>query len=556
MVLRSIRWRLPLSYALIALLAALVLGTVLTTTLRGYYAEREVEYLQRHASGASARAGELFQAGVPAEAIRAQFQSIAFLTQARIRVLDSDGTVLVDTGEPDNQQVIVSYTRQDDGSVINQSTGADTPAYAAVMYLDNNGNTLRISRTDETGENLSSEVIPPLARIDFEASVTSELTPDVMQSGSVYFEPTEAAQPIVGSYRLAAPALGMALTANEMTSPIRSDQRIEVPVIGSDGSTVGYVQMFDGIAYGSAIVKQVRASWAVASVVAVVLAAGVGWFVSRGISAPLVALTNVTEHMAKGNLSARARMKRRDEIGRLSQSFDEMADRVEDMVNTLRRFVGDAAHELHTPLTALNANLELAAQESDEARRQSFLIRAREQAERLKSLTSDLLDLSRLESNRGADTRSIVSLTALVREMGEIYASRAEQKGVAFSLDLPPDNVLVQANEGQIRRVIGNLLDNAIKFTPEDGAVVVGLACAGQRVELWVRDTGIGIPQEDMPLLFHRFHRGRNTAAFPGSGLGLAIIKAIVEAHQGDVVVASGARGTRFAVMLPAAAQH
>jgi signal transduction histidine kinase len=344
----------------------------------------------------------------------------------------------------------------------------------------------------------------------------------------------------------------MAVEDGDTNGTLRSSSLVSVPVTGTDGDLWGMLEMSDGLAYGSAIVEKVTSGWLLASAVAVVLAAGVGWFISRSLSAPLIALTEVTSIMAKGDLSARARVNRHDEIGRLAQSFNEMADRVEDTVSVLRRFVGDAAHELHTPLTALNANLELAAQETDETRRRAFVQRAREQVRRMVTLSSDLLDLSRFESNRMVDERSGVNLSAIVREMGEVYASRAEQKGISFSHELPNADVRVQAHEGQLRRVVANLLDNAIKFTPEDGSVAVGLTTREQQVELWVRDTGIGIPQEDLPLLFNRFHRGRNTAAYAGSGLGLAITRTIVEAHQGAVTVESGTHGTRFAVQLPA----
>lgn len=552
MTLRSIRWRLPLTYALIALVAALALGTVLITVLRDYYGQRETDYLERHAVGVSLRAAQMLEAGVPVEAMQAQFAGVAFLTQAHVRIVDPDGAVIVDSGTPDTQQAFVSYVRSDEirPPVVSEIPGQMTD-YSSFIFIDRTGNTLRISRpTEESqpGEGFAA----PGARvaIEIQSPVAEETVLEGLPPDTILFQSTEEVRPAFAMQAGPAP-WAMALNSGDVLEA-RSDQRVQVPIVGAQGLPLGTVEMFDGLAYGSAIVDRVTSGWLLASAVAVALAASVGWFISRSLSAPLIALTEVTADMARGDLSARARMRRDDEIGRLSQSFDEMADRVEDTVNTLRRFVGDAAHELHTPLTALYANLELAARESDAARRQSFMDRAREQVDRLKSLTTDLLDLSRFESNRYADEQTGVDLAALVREMGEVYASRAEQKGLTFSHELPDGEVLVKANEGQLRRLVANLLDNAIKFTPEDGTVAIALTCDGARVELRVRDTGIGIPQEDLPLLFNRFHRGRNTAAFPGSGLGLAIIKTIVEAHHGHVTVESGARGTCFAVLLPA----
>ena len=575
MTLRSIRWRLPLSYALIALLAALALGTVLVTVLRDHYGQREQQYLEGHARVVSMRVAQMLEDDVPVEALQAQFEGVSFLAQAHIRVVDNNDQVIVDSGEPDNQQIVVAYARR----AADATPGLPPPnqtEYLSYFYINRTGNTLRVSRpatiagavvTSSTAVTATEIESPPMGLLEDAETVvigsqsvsTADEAPVVLmsgeaepQAGMMFYGPPDGARPERDVFGLSSGPWSAPFDQDETSPSIRSDKRVSVPVISSTGETMGYVEMFDGLAYGSAIVARVTSAWAAASAVAVVLAATVGWFISRSISAPLLALTEVTTVMAKGDLSARARVNRQDEIGRLAQSFNEMADRVEDTVTTLRRFVGDAAHELNTPLTALNANLELAAQEPDVTRSQAFVQRAREQVQRLKTLTTDLLDLSRFESNRYADERSGVNLAALVREMSEVYASRAEQKGIVFTNDLPSGDVLVHANESQLRRLIGNLLDNAIKFTPEDGVVAVGLSCHDRHVELWVRDTGIGIPQEDLPLLFSRFHRGRNTAAFAGSGLGLAIIKTIVEAHHGDVTVESGSRGTRFAVQLPA----
>jgi two-component system heavy metal sensor histidine kinase CusS len=111
----------------------------------------------------------------------------------------------------------------------------------------------------------------------------------------------------------------------------------------------------------------------------------------------------------------------------------------------------------------------------------------------------------------------------------------------------------ILGDEVQLRRALSNLLDNALKFTPESGQITVGLGVEGEAARLGVEDTGIGIPAEDLPQLFSRFHRGRNTAAYPGSGLGLAIVKAIVERHQGRVEVISAEGRTRFDLILPLA---
>jgi signal transduction histidine kinase len=178
-----------------------------------------------------------------------------------------------------------------------------------------------------------------------------------------------------------------------------------------------------------------------------------------------------------------------------------------------------------------------------------------EQLKRLETLTSGLLDLSRIETRSDPGEWTSVDLVAMVKETSELYASRAELAGHWFSMDLPDTPIVATVNEVQLRRALGNLLDNAIKFTPAEGSIGIGLARRDGQIELWVKDTGIGIPAEDLPQIFSRFHRARNTASYPGSGLGLAIIKAIVEGHSGRVSVKSGAQGTCFTLQLPLAPQ-
>ncbi|MBZ0301093.1 MAG: HAMP domain-containing histidine kinase, partial [Anaerolineae bacterium] len=339
---------------------------------------------------------------------------------------------------------------------------------------------------------------------------------------------------------------------NRDTDSRRSDQSVVVP-LSDDNPTEGYIQLSHGPAYGLDIVDGVGRMWLIASITAVILAAMIGLYISRHISAPLLALARVTSQMSEGDLTARAAIEGHDEVGMLARSFNEMAYRVEETILTLRRFVADAAHELHTPLTALRTNMELLADEERAEQRNLFIQRALAQVNRLETLTNDLLELSRLEAGSKPDRFASLNLSGVIRETSELYASQAEQTDIEFRIDLPAEDITIRASESQLRRALGNLLENAIKFTPPGGTVEVGLRkCESSNIELWVQDTGIGIPDDDLPQLFSRFHRGRNAFAYPGSGLGLAIVKAIADAHAGSVCAANRLPGTRFTLRLPA----
>ncbi|MEP7293637.1 MAG: HAMP domain-containing sensor histidine kinase [Chloroflexota bacterium] len=519
MIPRSIRWRLPLSYAGIALLATLALGAVLLTTLRGYYAMREHDNLMGNAQVVGEIVGRMYENNQPQDSISAQVNTMSFVSQARIRVLDLQNAVLADSGNPfDKQMVTFNYF---DSQLADNSLPVEGPFLTRVEGQSGRP----LAGFWVSGENQAFSV-PALSagqRADqFTISVAS----------SPY---------------------GVGLR-RDISLTMHSDQAVMFPMHDTQNNVLGMVEVSNGPAYGTEIIDGVIWALVGAGAAAVILAAGAGWFMSRTITAPLMLLSAATEKMADGQLSTRVQMSRSDEFGVLAHSFDEMAQRVEATVIALRRFVADAAHQIHTPLTAVHADLELAASEPNASQRVMFVERALVQLKRLEALTNDLLDLSRLEAHAVDERRGAVDLVALVREISESFASRAEQAGIAFNVETPTQAIKAQVNETQFRHAIGNLLDNAIKFTPENGTITLGVRCDGDQVELWVNDTGIGISAEDLPQIFNRFHRGRNAAPYPGSGLGLAIIKAIVEGHHGQISVQSKAgNGTRFALRVPAA---
>ena len=548
MITQSIRWRLALSFAAIALLAALSLGAVLLAILRDYYTQQEKSYLFSNAVAISADMAQLVQEDAPPEAIQSQVENLAFLSQTRVRRLDADDQVLNDSGQVRNFTVAVGAVAR---SVFFQSRvegsrtqdyvrfisigGEFTPPDSAIIALD------RVPRPREVITN-SHSLITRTVVISSGMPVTIPMPPDSIERPVVI---ALKSMPVAGT------PFGFGLNSEISLRGRRSNHSIQLPIHDDTGKHLGYIELSEGPAYGRDVLESVAWGWAIASLVSIVLAAFVGWLISHRISAPIVALTAVTEHMASGDLTTRADVRGRDELGRLGRSFNDMAERVEATVVALRRFVSDAAHELHTPLTALRTNLELAANEQNTSTRLAFMERAQAQVERLEKLTSELLDLSRLEVSANQPAHAPLDLVTLTQTTSEPYASQAEQAGVALLLDLPTQAVTVNGNEAQLRRVLGNLLDNAIKFTPEEGAVNVRLRQTSTWVELFVEDTGLGVPATDLPQLFSRFHRGRNAMAYPGSGLGLAIVKAIVTSHGGQVMAENTSPGTRFCVRLP-----
>ena len=519
MNLNSIRWRLPFSYAAIALLAALALGSVMLLVLGRYYAEQERAYLTGNAVSLRPIIEKILNAQTPAQSVKDQVEGLAFLSQTRIRVLDAAGRVIADSGIPDASKMI-------------SVSGA--PAAGQMMFSLPSSNAVQVEGGTQVAiferhvlATPDSEFLPPMGN-----TVTQK-------ADTIFF--------------LNASPYGYGFVSSAVTaSNRRSSQVVSQPLIGVPGT----LEISGGPAYGQDILDAVSMAWLAASVIAILLAALAGWVASRDVTQPVLALTDTTRRMEQGDLSIRADIpdgKQAHEFHTLALSFNSMAQRVEDTVSTLRAFVSDAAHELNTPLTALKTNLELAANEPDPAQKEIFLVRAIEQNRRLELLTAGLLDLSRIEVLQSTPDPEPVQLRQLAAEAGERFASRAEQAERTFQLDLPEGEISVAGNPMQLQRALDNLLENALKFTPQGGAIQLQLEQKDDQVFLIVSDTGIGILPEDLPHLFSRFHRGRNSAEFPGNGLGLAIVKAIVAAHGGQVQVESAghAQGSRFTVVLP-----
>jgi two-component system, OmpR family, sensor histidine kinase MprB len=261
----------------------------------------------------------------------------------------------------------------------------------------------------------------------------------------------------------------------------------------------------------------------------VAIAAGLGLAVARAALAPVRRLTRTTEHVTETrDLGSRIDTQGSDELSRLATSFNTMLAALEESSESQRQLVQDASHELRTPLTSLRTNMEVLARESEslspEERRQ-LLRDVNEQLTEMSALVSELMELAR--GAQHLQEPEDVRLDLLVE--GAIERARRRREGVNFATNLSP--TMVRGVPASIERAVGNLLDNAIKWSPDGGTVEVEVR-DGRVV---VRDHGPGIADEDLPHVFDRFYRSSAARATPGSGLGLAIVRQVAQAHGGDV---------------------
>jgi two-component system sensor histidine kinase MprB len=267
---------------------------------------------------------------------------------------------------------------------------------------------------------------------------------------------------------------------------------------------------------------------------------------------PIAELTAAAEHVAQTrDLTARLDFTgTSDEVGRLGSSFDTMLAALHESLTAQRQLVADASHELRTPLTSLTTNLDLLEDGAGLADPQApALVRAaREQAGELDQLITDLLDLARYHES--APHRETVRLDLLTDEA----VRRLRQRMPLAAIDTELHPCLVHVDPAAVDHAVGNLVDNAIKWTPPGAAVRVVV----ENGQVCVTDHGPGIAEEDLPHIFERFYRAPAARGMPGAGLGLAIVGGVARANNGTVAVRTGSDGSTFTlafVPLPSAAE-
>jgi two-component system, OmpR family, sensor kinase len=340
----------------------------------------------------------------------------------------------------------------------------------------------------------------------------------------------------------------------------------------------------DGLAYRMAIEPVIRndeiagfVAWAVSTVpldrllgtVALALVTGgitlvglallVGWLLARRALEPTVDVTETARAISlSGDFGARVPVTTpHDEVGALAVAFNEMLAGLERSHQTLQEFLGDASHQLRTPLTSVRTNLHLAQRESlPESERRELIVDAAAEVERMGAMVADLLALARAESG-GQLEFALLALDEVVIE------SARQQRATATAVTLRVgrvDPVRVSGDRDRLKDACLVLLDNALRYTPPGGSVTVTLRVAVGRARITVADTGIGLDPDDIPHIFDRLYRGSRarTLSPSGTGLGLAIAQWIVESHGGEIELANrrdGSTGTEATIELPTAGE-
>ncbi len=268
-----------------------------------------------------------------------------------------------------------------------------------------------------------------------------------------------------------------------------------------------------------------------------VIAIIVSLFLSRSIVAPLRILTTASRRIAAGHYGERVQGAGSDELGQLAHSFNQMAEKLEQVESMRRQLIGDVSHELRTPLTAIKGSMEGLMDSVLPATVDTFQ-QIHQEAGRLARLVDDLQELSRVEAGAYPLDIHPVEISTLVKTTLKRFESQAQAKQIELRSDLPADLPPVLADQDRITQVLTNLVGNAVQYTPAGGKISILARSRQDEVQVSVVDTGIGIPAEHLPHLFTRFYRvdkSRSRQAGGGSGIGLTIARLLVEAHGGSI---------------------
>ncbi len=276
-----------------------------------------------------------------------------------------------------------------------------------------------------------------------------------------------------------------------------------------------------------------------------------GYFLSSAITDRILVLQNAANRLAGGDLDARVEVSGRDEVAKLGENFNRMAAQIQESKQQRADLIAWVSHDLQTPLTSVQAILEALSdgvvEDTDSIQR--YLKTAQREVRSLSILIDDLFKVAKMDAGGLELERAPISLSDLISDTLESFSHLAKSRNIKLTGEVERKIDPVDMDARQIGRVLNNLVRNALRYTPSGGKVTLSARRVESKVEVCVRDTGEGIPEEDLPYIFESFYRGEKSRsrATGGAGLGLAIARGIIQAHGGEISVRSAlGEGTKF----------
>jgi heavy metal sensor kinase len=282
-------------------------------------------------------------------------------------------------------------------------------------------------------------------------------------------------------------------------------------------------------------------------------AAVMGWFMARRAMTGVEEVTQTAIEISKGALDRRVPVKvRGDEIERLATTFNDMLDRISAVIREMREMSDNIAHDLRSPLARIRGTAEMALTTTSSLDEHKAIAAGMiEECDHLLGMINTMLDIAEAESGAGELVLEEVDIADMIQRACELFQPIAENNSVTMTMELP-DRCVVHGEPRKLQRMVANLLDNALKYTPIGGSVTVSVNADDGQIAISVSDTGVGISEEDLPHIFKRFYTCNKGQPKHGTGLGLSLVKAIARSHGGHVNATSRpGKGSTFTVTLP-----
>lgn len=316
-----------------------------------------------------------------------------------------------------------------------------------------------------------------------------------------------------------------------------------------DGTTYGAIRVITTMKQVDQVLKQNSLMLMLIGLFVILIAAFISLILANTITKPIGVMTAAAEQMASGQFSVRIAKTKDDEIGKLAETLNFMAEEVEKHEQLKNEFIASVSHELRTPLTSVKGwAITLHSMSEDQIFREGLEIISNE-SERLSHMLGDLLDLSRLSAGKIEYKFERLDMKNLIHQAVNQMEPRAARQGVTL-IESIEESGHVQGDGHRLKQVLLNILDNSLKFTPARGEITVSLQVSEKVLAMTIADSGDGIPDEEIHLVKEKFYKGKSRAS--GTGLGLAICQEIIEAHNGRLDLRSKAgAGTMVEVCLP-----
>lgn len=326
---------------------------------------------------------------------------------------------------------------------------------------------------------------------------------------------------------------------------------ISIPLI-NNSEPKGIIRFISSLEETNSRIKSINFVLNAMGLVVIILSGIVSLFLANSIVKPLIEVTEVAEKLADGQYKVRSTVELEDEIGRLSNTLNHMAEEILKREQIKNDFISSISHELRTPLTSIKGwAITLKADDiRDDDLLKDGLNIIENESDRLTKMVEDLLDFSRFISGRITLEKEVFSLRDTMNMIFKQYSPRAKNKDINIDLYIGEDVDTITADQDRIKQVLINLVDNAIKFTPENGVIKLQTYTVEDNIVVVVEDNGVGIDEEDIPRIKEKFYRGKNKNA--NSGIGLSICDEIMSLHGGSLEIESEKDvGTKVKAILP-----